>query len=424
MEDRRAGRRAGGGREPLGDDVELRLRVDHGVKQLVDLLRLEAHERLLLREQLLLHHVHGDLDGGGRGPLPVPRLEHVQDVALDGEFEILHVLVMLLELRGDPHQLVEDLGEFLLHVADLVRRADAGHDILALRVDEILAVKLFRARRGVPREADAGGAIVPHVSEHHRLDVHRRADIVGNSVRLPVILRPVVVPRPEHRVPRQFQLDQRVLRELPLQALLDQRLELPAQVLQILGGQVDVVGGAALLLLRVEDVLEVPLGEIEHDVGEHHQEAAIGIVREPRVAGVPRKPFHRLVVQSEVEDRVHHPRHGELRPRPDGDKQRVFRIAEFLPERPLELREVRRDLRLDILGKLPAVPVIQVAGVGADGKPRRNRHAEVRHLGESRSLPAEDVLHRPVPLGLTAPEKENPFHRHSSLLRSPLFRLP
>src|SRR5659263_124465 len=199
------------------------------------LTKEEALLRLLLCEQLLLHHVHGNLDGRGGGPLPVSRLEHVQDVALDGEFEILHVLVMLLELRGDPHQLVEDLREFLLHVEDLVRGADAGDDVLALRIDEIFAVKLLRARRGIPREADAGRAIVPHVSEHHRLDVHRRADIVRNSVRLPVIFRPVVVPRPEHRVARQFQLDPRVLREFPLQALPDQRLELPAQVHQVLG---------------------------------------------------------------------------------------------------------------------------------------------------------------------------------------------
>ena len=58
---------------------------------------VDAEDRLLLRDQLLLHHLDGDPDGGVAGALAVPGLEHVQLPVLDGELEVLHVAVVLLQ---------------------------------------------------------------------------------------------------------------------------------------------------------------------------------------------------------------------------------------------------------------------------------------------------------------------------------------
>ena len=59
------------------------------------------------------------------------------------------------------------------------RRADAGDDVLALRVHEELAVELLLAGRWIARERDAGAGIVAEVAEHHRHDVDRRAEVSG-----------------------------------------------------------------------------------------------------------------------------------------------------------------------------------------------------------------------------------------------------
>ena len=63
-----------------------------------------------------------------------------------------------------------------------MRRADAGDDVLALRVREPLAVELLLARRRIARERDAGRAVVAEVAEDHRLHVARGAPVVGDVV--------------------------------------------------------------------------------------------------------------------------------------------------------------------------------------------------------------------------------------------------
>ena len=107
------------------------------------------------------------LHRGEPRPLAVAGLEHVEGVLLDGELEVLHVLVVPLQAGGDLAQLLVGRRHQLLEVGDRVRGADAGHDVLALRVLQELAVELLGAGRGVAGEAHAGGRGVAHVAEHH-----------------------------------------------------------------------------------------------------------------------------------------------------------------------------------------------------------------------------------------------------------------
>src|SRR6185503_9547639 len=95
-------------------------------------------------------------DGGVAGPLSTARLQHEQPLVLNRELEVLDVLVVFLEPRRDLTQLLVGLGHHLLELANRLRRADAGDDVLALRVDQELAVELFLSGRGIAREADPG----------------------------------------------------------------------------------------------------------------------------------------------------------------------------------------------------------------------------------------------------------------------------
>ena len=98
-------------------------------------------------------------------------MQHVKLAVLDGELEILHVAVVLLQPRGDFAQLVIDVGHDLFEFEDWNRCAHARNNILALRVHQELAVKLFRADRGIAREADTGAAGVAEIAENHGLHV-------------------------------------------------------------------------------------------------------------------------------------------------------------------------------------------------------------------------------------------------------------
>ena len=94
---------------------------------------------------------------------------------------------MLFEQRVDPRQLLERLGHrgfhrrlvgagFLARIfGDVLRRADARHHVLALRVDQEFAVQLALAGRGIARERNAGRRGLAHIAEHHRLHVDRGA---------------------------------------------------------------------------------------------------------------------------------------------------------------------------------------------------------------------------------------------------------
>ena len=97
VEDDLADGRPGRGVQPLGGDVERRLRVEHRVQKLVELGRVDARDRLLAGDQPLVHHVHRRAQRGRRGPLRRARLEEVEPSLLDRELRVLHVAVVLLE---------------------------------------------------------------------------------------------------------------------------------------------------------------------------------------------------------------------------------------------------------------------------------------------------------------------------------------
>ena len=216
-EDDLAGRGAGRRRQPLGRDRKLRplLRIEPRRQQLRQRFGIDQQHRLLRRDQLLLDQVGGDDDRGVAGALAAARLQHEQPLVLDRELEVLDVPVVLLEPRRDLAQLLVGLRHHLLELADRLRRADAGDDVLALRVDQELAVELLGAGRRVAREADAGRRAIAGVAEHHHLHVDGGADRVGDVVDAAVFLGARVVPRAEHGVARHAQLLGRILRERP-----------------------------------------------------------------------------------------------------------------------------------------------------------------------------------------------------------------
>ena len=147
--------------------------IEHRRQQLIELVGRVAHDGGLPVDQLLLLHVDRELERRHRGALAVARLQHVDDAVLDGELEVLHVLEVLLERLADPLELVIRLGHLLLELRYRLRRPNTGDDVLALRVDQELAVELLRAVRRIARERHAGPGVLSRVPVHHRLHVDR-----------------------------------------------------------------------------------------------------------------------------------------------------------------------------------------------------------------------------------------------------------
>ena len=184
------------------------------MQQLVELRRVDARHRLLARDQSFVDHVDGGLHRGGGRALRRARLQEIELVVLDGELDVLHVAVVLLEPPHRFEQLLERRGQLLFHLRERLRRADAGDDVLALRVGEELAVETRLAGRRITRERDAGARLVALVAEDHLHDVDRGAELVGDVVRARGRPGARRVPRIEDRLDRARQLVARILRKV------------------------------------------------------------------------------------------------------------------------------------------------------------------------------------------------------------------
>ncbi len=182
----------------------------------------------------------------------------------------------------------------------------------------------------------------------------------------------------------------------------DDVLELGRQLAQVVGGQVRVLRGAVGLLGGLERVVEALALHVHDDPPEHLDEAPVGVPAEALVAGQRDEPVERLLVEPEVEDRVHHPGHRELGARADGHEQRIGSVAEALAGLRLDLVDRLEDVVPEPVRELLAGGEVVVAGLGRDGEAGRHRKAGVGHLGEAGALAAEQVAHRGVALGLTA----------------------
>ena len=141
--------------QPLGRHLPVCRWIDHRMQQLVELGRVDPRHCLLARDQSFVDHVDRGLHRSGGRALRRPRLQQIERVVLDGELDVLHVLVVLLEPSHRFEQLLERCGQLLFHLRERLRGADAGDDVFALRVGEELTVETGLAGRRVTCERDA-----------------------------------------------------------------------------------------------------------------------------------------------------------------------------------------------------------------------------------------------------------------------------
>ena len=215
-------------------------------------------------------------------------------------------------------------------LGDLLRRADAGDDVFALRIDQEFAVELVLAGRWIAREGNAGRRVVAHIAEHHGLHIDRGAPAFRNALQAAIGDGALVHPRTEHRADRAPQLIVRVLRERLAAFFLNPLLVAGDDFGPIAGVEIGIERVAVAVLVVVEDFLEVMMVDAEHHIGIHGDETAIAVLGKTPVAGFLRKRLHRDVVEAEIEHGVHHARHRRAAAGAHRDQQRILGVAEFL----------------------------------------------------------------------------------------------
>ena len=227
------------------------------------------------RDEPLLHHLERDPERRRGRPLRRAGLQDVELPLLDRELDVLHVAVVALQRVHRRLELGVRAGQDLFELLERLRRADAGDDVLALRVEEELAVRHLLAGRRIARERDAGRRALTGVAEHHLDDVDGGADRLRNVVQLPVDLCARVLPRAEDRLDGSAQLAPGVLRKWTSERPHVDVLEGLDQITKIVGAEVGVGSGRTCLLQRRQSLLEEMAVDAVDDLTVHLDETAV-----------------------------------------------------------------------------------------------------------------------------------------------------
>ena len=88
---------AGAGVEATSQSLVLLGGIELRVQELVELRGIDTAHGLLAGDEALLNHLDGNAQGGGGGTLAHTGLEHPELALLDGELDIAHIAVVVLE---------------------------------------------------------------------------------------------------------------------------------------------------------------------------------------------------------------------------------------------------------------------------------------------------------------------------------------
>ena len=245
-----------GGIHAACEEYALGLRIEGGEHEARELVAGHAHERLVFGDRSLVEEGGGNAERGSGGALTHAGLKHPEPARFDRELDIAQVAIVPLELFHDAHELAIVLGKQALHIGKAQRVPNARNDVLALSVEEEVAIHAACARRGVARESNTGCALIIEVPENHRTHVDGGAEVVGDALGVAVHDRARRIPRVEHRVDTHGELRERVLRERRAGFPLDDLFETRDDPLEVTFRKLDIARGSRGLLRVVENRLE------------------------------------------------------------------------------------------------------------------------------------------------------------------------
>ena len=358
------------------------------MQHLIDLFRSDAIEGGLLVDQTFQNHVVSDLDGGFRGTFAVAGLEHPEFVVLNGELDILHVLVVLLKAFSDICELCVDFRQFILHAQNLGGIANTSHNIFALGVHKVLAKHDIFASLRIAGEGNAGTGVAAHIAEDHGLDVDSSTKIIRNVFAAAIVDGALGIPGVEHGFCCQFKLLVRVLREFEAHLFVNNLLVSLGDGCPIGSGHFGVALVAFLLFEGFQRFLEMLIIDAHHHSAKHVDEPAIRIVYETFITTLSHQTFCHFIVQADIQDSVHHAGHREFSTGAAGNQQRIFGIAEFLASPFLNRFEGNKNLIphpfWEIAGNLKSI-----AGFGRDGQSGGHWHTSACHIPKVGTLAAQ-----------------------------------
>ena len=150
----RRGRQTAGDRLRLADGGT----IEHRMQQFIETIGINTQQCGFFIDKALLHHLDRRAHECSASALSGTGLQHPEFAFLDGEFNILHILIVVFQCRLGLNEMLVNLWHQFLErrifstalfftdlrqlrpaartfQGDLLRRADAGYDVFTLRID-------------------------------------------------------------------------------------------------------------------------------------------------------------------------------------------------------------------------------------------------------------------------------------------------
>ena len=363
------------------------------MQQSIQVTGLDHSHSLFLGSHSLVHQIAGDLQGSLCSSLAVPGLQHVELFILNGELHILHIPVVVLKLVAHILELLEHLRHNLFHLCDGHRSTDTCHHVLALGIHQELAHKLLLAGCRIPGKCNAGAGLIGPVSESHHLHVYGSSPGIRNVVVPAVHIGSGVVPGTEHGLHGAHQLLLGIIREILSDLGFVLSLELICKLLQICRRELHIHLDAPGCLHLVNQFLKILLADFHYDVGVHLDKPSIAVPRPSLIASLSGDGVDHGLIQAQVQDGIHHARHGCPGTGAHRHKQRILGIAELLAGDLLHFANMLIDLPLDLVVDLLPVLIVLSTSVRGDRESLRHRQPQLGHLRQVCTLAAEKLTH-------------------------------
>jgi len=200
-----------------------------------------------------------------------------------------------------------------------------------------------------------------------------------------------------------------VLRERSFELFFNEGLEFLDNAEPGIGIDIRVERQFVALLVVFEDLFEFVVIEAEDHIRIHLDEAPVAVIGEPAVASFLGNGLHGLIVQAEIENRIHHARHRNPGARAYRNKQGSFGVSERSAGCGSNLFQSFRHLRLEFIRIGLAVLVIPGADFRCNGEAGWNRQAEAAHFRKVGALSTKQIAHLSSTFCVTIAETVDPL---------------
>ena len=382
-------------RKPLGDGFCILqfFCIKHRVEQLVNLCRFQSGYGSLFINQALAYHVNGDLYSCLCGTLAASGLQHVELASFHGKLHVLYIFIVFFKKICDLGEICIRFRERICHLLDVHRCSHTGNHVFALGVYQELSENLVGSVRRASGECNTGSGGISHVSEYHGLYVYSSTQIMCDTVQVAVKDGTVVIPGTEYSLHCFDELFLRILREVLTGFFLHDLLVACDDFFQIFSSQIHIELGTLGSFLSIKYLIKFCLWNFLYNITEHLDETAVAVHGKSSVLCQSSQTLHTVVVQTQIQNGVHHARHGNHSTGTYGYQQRVFRASEGLAGYFLQLSNLFINGINQVLCNGLSFFVVPVARFGGDGKAERYRQTDSGHFRQVCTLSAEKTSH-------------------------------